>query len=72
MPSGTWKRSLRRYEYSRAIAFCSMPSMAEARPDRLVSAGVIRKAFPPVPRAIASSVARFRRETTAPPLSSRL
>ncbi len=72
MASGTWKRSLRRYEYSRARVFCSMPSIADARAERLVSAGVMRKAFPPVPRAIASSVDMFSRETTAPPPSSRL
>jgi hypothetical protein len=46
--------------------------MAEARADRLVSAGVMRKVFPPVPRAISSSVEMFSRETTALPFSSRL
>ena len=70
--SGTWKRSFRRYENSRASDFCSMPSSAAASPDRLVSAGVMRKAWPPVPLAIASSVVMSSRETTALPPSSRL
>ena len=70
--SGIWKRSLRRYENSRASAFCSMPSSAAASAARLVSAGVIRKDCPPVPRAIASSVVMSRRETTGLPDSSRL
>ena len=70
--SGTWKRSFRRYENSRASDFCSMPSSAPASPDRLVSAGVMRKAWPPVPRAIASSVVMSSRDTTALPPSSRL